>query len=476
MNQELEAALAARYPDLKDWQVTRAVNKYVAGVTAEVALQMALGNSDERGISFACDAVRERCGRLKVGGATRYVFHVMQEHPSTQLVHVTYTGNNLTEQVSRVMLTPRYKGLMLQAIRQDTLSVELKPEHLDDVAVRANRRIPVNRRSLDSYIMATRETLKQPGLDEPYVETLTRNLRIATLLRDRLEVDEDGGAYSAEYWEETDSGRQYGHGLSLQRLPRHVRNAALGPCHKYDFKASSYALMTALALKINPELHVGAIKDYVKHRKAIRQRIAADVGVSANKIKEVFTALGFGAKANDNPHSYVRGELGHECYERLMMNEEFAYIRLQFEAVNATILDCPHFKAEGFEMFGRVYNDAHPKTGLKRSRAQKLAWIYQCMESEALRVFVSLLDETPLLTAHDCVFLRKRLALSIQQDVMYQLNQQFSLLTFEHDPVTPIAHLLPADDSRQRHSVALEEWRARNYACSSEHGLVQTSA
>ena len=51
---------------------------------------------------------------------------------------------------------------------------------------------------------------------------------------------------------------------------------------------------------------------------------------------------------------------------------------------------------------------------------------------------MELVGVDPLLTAHDCLFLKVRLSPEKHADVMYQLNQMFSLLTFEHEEVQPI--------------------------------------
>jgi len=76
-------------------------------------------------------------------------------------------------------------------------------------------------------------------------------------------IEEDGEYLFPEYWEQSDSGRYYGHGTSLQRVSKEVRHAALGRCHMYDVKAASYALLTRVGLAIDPALDVGVLVNYV---------------------------------------------------------------------------------------------------------------------------------------------------------------------------------------------------------------------
>lgn len=215
-----------------------------------------------------------------------------------------------------------------------------------------------------------------------------------------------------------------------------MRHAALGECHKYDFKASSYALLTSLAVQIDPTLHVAAIKDYIRHRTHIRARVAKAVGISEVWAKAVFTAIGFGAELRDNPHNAIRAKLGHDKYNLLVGNTEFAMIATQLKAVSKTIDKA--FPNTGFEFFGADYSPLDPHTGSRRTKNQKLAWIYQRMESEALRMFVDLADEQPLLVAHDCAYFKSKLPASKTQDIAFQLSRQFELLRFEHEKVIPI--------------------------------------
>lgn len=302
--------------------------------------------------------------------------------------------------------------------------------------------------ALQSYITHTRRTLDGGVHSEQYQAKLTRALCIANALKAQIKSLPDGTHYISEYWEEIDSGRVYGHGLSLQRVPREVRHAALGPCHKYDFKASSYALMTSLALQIDPTLQVEAIRYYVKHRSRIRSRIAKQVGISDEWAKSVFTALGFGAKLSDTPFNAIRKQLGKAKLDLLKGNDEFAAIAGQFRVVCKTILST--FSGDGFELCGRTYSATDPRTGCKRTPNQKLAWIYQCLESAALQTFIDHADASPLLAAHDCLYFKHKIPASLTEDIAYLLSQRFELLRFEHEQITPI-HAAEDHGMRNRH-------------------------
>ncbi len=448
MKKTLKGALSARFPLMRDILVERYVDKYIGAVMPEIAAQYMRMTSEDvcaGEMSFATDRVSNACGRLDIDRRTKYIYQVMQQHSSTSLVIEICKGNSMTHRVSRVVFNPQFKKEIMEALQ--SLTVELNPERLHALEEQANVFPIVDPASLASFITQTGRTLGHHGKGAKYEDKLTRSLVIANALQGRIKSLPDNRHYVSEYWEEIDSGRIYGHGLSLQRIPREVRHAMLGECHKYDFKASSYALMTSLAVQIDPTLKVGALTEYIAQRSFIRKRIAKDVGISEEWAKSVFTSLGFGAELKDNPYNAIRSKLGQNKYSILICNEEFSMIAKQLKAVNKVINAA--FPNGGFVFYGREYRPLDPKTGSKRTKNQKLAWIYQCLESEALKQFIDLAGVDPLLAAHDCLYFEQQLPASKTADIAYRLSQQFNLLRFEHEKVMPI-HAVEDHGKRDR--------------------------
>lgn len=450
MKQQLKEALQARFPELKALVVERCVDKYTRAVMQEIGNQfprMTKEDFEQAEMSFAEDQVSKACGQVDLAGARPRIYNVMQADPSTSLVLVTYKGNSIKRRVSKVTFNPKYKkNIMAELIN---LELEMNSKHQAELKAKANTSIKIDAESLASYITATADTLRAGLPEGRYKEELVRNYRLAQMILDNAR-EVNGETWVNEYWEEADSGRFYGQGVSLQRVPKHVRHAALGRCHKYDFQASSYALMTSLALAINPELQVSALKSYIKYRSEIRSSIAKDVGVSEDRIKAIFTSLGFGAEVKNNPFNSIRGTLGADCYAKLLANGTFARIKADLDAVTATIHQ--HFPNDSFEFYGRTYSGINPKDGTKRSKNQKLAWIYQCMEQQAIRTFMTLVPDEfqHLLTVHDCVYLAKALPGPVVQDIKFLLAEEFPLLTFDHEAIFPI-HAAADHGKQQRH-------------------------
>ena len=438
MKEELKKALTVRYPVMKPNMVKRYVDKYVAAVMAEVATQYMLMNKDDMTseMSFAADKVNVASGRAKIANKSVYIYSMMQAFSTTSLVLETYIGNSITHRVSKVVFNPKYKKDIMEELRRVT--IELHPRYLQELEDKANHSVGVDIETLGSYVQHTRQALINPP-SQIYADKLMRNLQIANQLLAQAK-EQNGVHYVDEYWEQIDSGRIQGHGISLQRISKEVRHAALGRCHRYDFKAASYALMTSLAIQLDPTIKVEVLKDYIKNRSLIRKRIARDVGISEEWMKSIFTSIGFGAALKDNPFNSIRGMLGQEKYHKLVCNFEFQSIKRQLDQVCDTIHKHSSFPDTGFVLLGRTYTQINPKDNKKRTKNQKLAWIYQCLESHALGLFAGAVPAAYeiKLMVHDCLYLKRPLPAHHLADIKWKLSQTYSLLNFEHDVIVPI--------------------------------------
>jgi len=279
MRNKLTELLANKYPTLKRFQVQDYVNRYVDGVMREIAFRFATITSediDAAEFSFAVDKVNREIGQASLDGKRLRVWTLMQLHTETSLVLVTYEGNSITNRVSKVTLNPRYKKEILNELITNNFT--LTSTHVESTKEAPNFSIPIDMDALDSYIKNTEQILSTAKTGN-YKEKLIRNLLASRRIKAKAEVQDDGTYLVHEYWTQIDSGRIHGHGLSLQLASKEVRHAALGRCSKIDFKASSYAILTSIALEINPQLKVEALKSYIKYRAPIRARIAKQVGV-----------------------------------------------------------------------------------------------------------------------------------------------------------------------------------------------------
>ena len=474
MRNKLIALLASKYPTLKGYQVHDYVNRYVNSVMQEIAFRFANITSediDAAEISFAVDKVNREIGQASLDGKRLRVWTLMQLHTETSLVLVTYEGNSITNRVSKVTLNPRYKKEILTELVTNNFT--LASAHVETTKEAPNLSIPIDMDALDSYIKNTEQILSTAKKGN-YKEKLIRNLLAARRIKVKAEIQDDGTYHVKEYWTQIDSGRIHGHGFSLQLAPKEVRHAALGRCSKIDFKASSYAILTSIALEINPQLKVEALKSYIKYRAPIRTRIAKKVGVSEDWIKTIFTSLGFGAEVKDNPYNTIRSKLGKEKFNILVANQEFAYIKHELDLVRRTILKSDQFSGDEFTLGDFTYKHIDSKTGLKRNKNQKMAWIFQAIERMALEIIIKKMpmNYTILLPVHDCLYVKQRLPAHVLLDLKDEIRQLVPLLDFEQELIIPIHAAedhdkfnleIEAEESAHKQRIYQEEIKARGY-------------
>ncbi len=488
----LLAALKLAQPQIsKEYLYARCVDKYVDAMIP--AISAAIANSQHIAeFAFCQSAIREVIGTI--GKKQQYIYQLMKEDARTSLLLVIRKGfkKNGLSALSTVALNPLYKDMVMEELLD--LRSESTQAELADIERRSNYTVDVDPQSLASFIRKTAETIRTTDKGDIYSEQLHRYLAAARQLQTMIKPADatNPTPYINERWEIADCGRIYGQGYSLQRMPKAVRHAALGVCHKYDFKASAFALMAGLAQAIDPNLRVSAILDYVKNRQAIRQRIARELDIAEDLVKTIFTALGFGAELKNNPYNAIRGaltkaarmrhdptvrlprdvynNLGADEFKRLIENRTFAYIYEELQQVNKTII--AYFNTNELMIGGRTYHPVDPKTGKRRTERQKLAWIYQALESQAMLQFVDLAEQEPLLTTHDCVYFKQKLPASAVVDTTYQLQQQYLYLRFEHEAIYPIAEdayfaarfaEVEKFETLHRQHIANEERRAAQY-------------
>ena len=114
MKQKIAAAFAARYPELKRYQVVGAVEKYVDVMLREIADAINnFGIKDDQ-FSLALNDIREKVGRVSVAGKKQWACALLNASPSTSLVQVDFRGNEGKN--SRVSFNPRYEADVWDAL------------------------------------------------------------------------------------------------------------------------------------------------------------------------------------------------------------------------------------------------------------------------------------------------------------------------------------------------------------------------
>lgn len=470
----LSSELKQIYPDMKDYLADRYASKYVSAVLAEIKYSLLRPENELEELSFSGLSMRDACGQVKYNNKTTYLFEFMGRSHRTSLVIETFAGNQ--GKMKRVKLNEIYKEQIMYEL-METPPAQLTEQDRAELEANYNRVIPIDIASLQGYITRTRDDIAIQQHGSPLHNKLTENYFQATRLLSQVEQS-DGVDFIKEYWVTADTGREYGKFLSLQRVDKNVRHAALGVCHKYDFQAHSFAVMASIARSINPAIKIGAVEEYVKYRSSIRKRIAHEVGVPEDVIKTVFTSLGFGARPRANPYNAIRRAFyTDELYNKFITNDTFKYIREDLETINSTVLG--YFTDENFTGFGGYnFTGRDPVTRRKKSDSKRLAWIYQNAESVITREFTRIVEEytgeKPLMTVHDCAYYKRRIPIETFVDVQVILKREhgFEFVKLEHEAIFPITTQAVFDtrfaeqaqhEQEHQQRIAQEESRARGY-------------
>lgn len=283
------------------------------------------------------------------------------------------------------------------------------------------------------------------------------------------------------------SGRCYLKGLNLQNCPKEVRHAALGHCHLYDMRAGVFGVMAGLA-KTYYESSTGKaidfhkIKNYINNRDKIRKHITDQLWPVETKgfksiadykgfygfykVKVALTAIGFGAKRNATASwKNADGKWEATSLRKTFKSKELVQQFLQVEAVKE-LMD--EFKIVTDIILLQLEQDinfanAFEIEGLKDS--QKLAMVYQGVESAILDEFTQLLANTGsdvLLPVHDGVYVSKKIALP---DLHFKLTVPFisdkSYIQFDH---SQIGLAMPVNfEAEHRQEIAAQERDAQAY-------------
>lgn len=519
MNNEIRTKLlqelTKQHPTIKGYLLERCVTNYLEAIIDPLLGGLASATGLNKEFEIATNQIRHKAGRISLDGDSVYIYTLMQAHPTTRLIDITFVGFSVNGKValSKAKLNSNYKGLIMKDLINPKLVMDNK--YLTQCQTDANWFIPVDSQTLTNYANVTETQAANSNSSSKYGEKLYRNLKTAQYLLSIVnEPDENNPTqYLKELWYESDTGRIYGKGYSLQVVAKEVRHAALGFCHKYDFKACVFAIMAGVAHEINPTLKIAAIADYVHNRSAIRKRIANEVGVSEELIKSIFTSISFGAELTTNPYKSIRKALsaeagsqidirlpadefkllGLEQYNRLINNDEFMYIYQSFQLLNDTILQHEMFSTPEFELYGIEYKPTYEKNGKtkKRNREQKLAWIYQRLESHAIVQFADVVTkrsrQEALLLVHDGVYYKKPIPKETIKDAMSMLKEDFPHLCYlevEHEPILPIGSKQQYEERFDyRHNqdlmlhnevMAQQEHLAKSYQPKSEFVQIQT--
>ena len=410
---------------------------------------------------------------------------VEQIQPQYQIIT---NGNNLTGKVSLVKPYNELKHLIQLKDANELLvamygNIDITDTKLVDIT-------PVDIGSLKAFIMGNEHYHIQNDTMRKYREQAQQVLLIAELT----------GGFFPQIIKESDYGRRYYTGQSLQSMNSNVRSAALGNHFQYDLNAAVYAIKFFLCSHMSDKkfTYTGEyIEGGAKFKDSIRRRIADTVFCpdfspadwQVDVIKKVITAIGFGATMNTKGYfddngtwqstsiadllSYKskttdRMVLAKDKYERLLQDpwlkefmreqKEMTDIITKWYIDNEEVNKQDHsFLVDGRNSF---------------NKNRLMAYIFQTFERgimDKTEDFITSEDNQVLLRVHDAIYTKKRVDLA---ELHLMLSEAFTpgagnylgtkLISFSQEEAKRFEYFIN-EDAEHKQFIKEQEELAKGY-------------
>lgn len=232
--------------------------------------------------------------------------------------------------------------------------------------------------------------LEYPNLEiiERMAETTSKVIRLA-------KTDVAGHGYVAHRYVESESGRLYAKDINLQTTPTIIKQAALAGLWEYDFSNCHYAILMQMAAKYGYQCL--AIDNYLNNKKATRQAIAEQAGITVSQAKTCLLAIIYGARASTRSGNAIPDEIGMQAAELLYRSPIFTGIHLDIKKARLAILNGWPRTANG-----RLSNAMEKAISTKDTdHRQQLAHLIQGVEARALKTAIDLYPDDIVLLQHD---------------------------------------------------------------------------
>jgi hypothetical protein len=434
------AALAQKEIGAKPRRALHAAEQYKQAVYDEIIYgYYVLATTDQinnNTIPFSINRVRKRLGRY----SSKNLYWWDWLHRANPLVKIIKKGNSIQGAVSMAQPEIPLEIILKSGDAKQVVKALYSAHDLNSELHFA----PINVYSLENYVLSTSRELELNPLNSTYKQNLQHAqtiLMIAKECNNQLPQIVNHSAF----------GRTYYRGINLQNVHKTVRHAALGSCYSVDIDSAvfnwKYAIMskdTQQALTYTREL----IQDKHRLRKQLAQLVFDNASERSIKtIKQVLTAISFGAKESGKGYYYnkhwtpTNGEPKYitssidiiikspESRKRLFRDPWMK----KFMDEQKTINDCIYKSLVQQLTSGEISED---KIKELRSRANRIspakfiAWAYQHSEQYIMKQILEWSRAEPLLQVHDGVYFKTKPDMPSMQTVL-QDNWPLATLSIE---------------------------------------------
>ena len=406
---------------------------YVDLISKAIHKSIILARSDqieENTLPMPWEDLNNKLGRSRINN-TAYLHWFHQNYPLVKMLKLGKPG-------TLTMVEP-LANIKLAAASQSAAECfkEMYEEYIDDIDFDW---APIDRRSLSAYIQANENQLNTTTKGQSYVDTLLRNQVWAKTIFLCAEHCENTGYGFAipQAVNESLFGRKYYKGLNLQNCPKIVRHAALGTCFEYDLNASVFAWKLDVAhrqLGI-PLKDLTYTLEYLDSKDKIRERLAKTLPIQSTFdkklkiIKDVMTAIGFGARIStknacwyDNSGQLVFTAMSKiikspEARQQLFTDPWMQGFANEQVLISKTIFDLTKEHLQGLEFLQNERGNL--------SQNKVCAYLYQQAERSYINDLTAEAKEqnSLLLVVHDGFYTKVPQKLSRLKEILKQHNPE----------------------------------------------------
>lgn len=434
--QDVGDILRQVHPGKKDSYYLKIIQRYEQAILDELSTGICLGNNLSldltRRVSYT--RIRQKCGCYGPNGKQKYWFDVFQEH--MPLLEKVGGGWSFAKQGGDSMLTEVIINVSSITKASTRKFYEQKdPNDLFWIKIDLKSLGNLHRKIVRDHIPHAQLLLeKDPSYrNKNFLDKIQYQQRWCESIQ---LIAEDHNGFLPMEMVHSDFGRLYFKGINLQSSPRMVREAALGSCWKVDIEASAIVWKLCLAREVNPVAKYPYTLDYIDSKQRIRQELSQRVFGNEDRvdvIKEVFAAVGFGARMNiggwqrlvDNPDGTKRYRAYNAITEIIRSKEH-----------RQRLLDDTWFQAfmkEQEQQSKDIFNEykLDPKYDLEclRSRGKLnqnklLSYLYQQTERQILNALMEVVETYSqaevLLPCHDGFYTRYKPPLADLRSTLQQ--------------------------------------------------------
>lgn len=227
---------------------------------------------------------------------------------------------------------------------------------------------------------------------------------------------------------ESASGRLYAKGINLQTAPKVIKEAALSGLWEYDFSNCHYSILLQMAATYGYQCK--AIERYLGSKKATRQQIAEQAGITEDQAKTCLLAILYGARQSERPSDAIPEAIGVEAARRLYAVPLFADLKADISKARQAILNGHPRNRQG-----RLTNAMEKSIGGRKPTEKILAHLIQGVEAKALRTAIDSHGGSIVLLQHDGFATTAKLDAEAIEDAVEQATGY--KLTLEVEQIQP---------------------------------------